>query len=61
MSYMVDKSPAADPINQTRVREWEPKEHRPVLTFSRSNYKPYSTTKNKYSPWTPVAKARTGA
>ncbi|KAL9068531.1 MAG: hypothetical protein Q9157_006479 [Trypethelium eluteriae] len=58
MSYMVDKPPSADPINQTRVREWEPKEHRPTLTWSRSAYRPYSTTKNKYSAWVPEAKPR---
>jgi hypothetical protein len=43
MSYMVDKSPAVDPLLQRQVREWEPKEHRPTLTWSRSGYKPYST------------------
>ncbi|KAI9661589.1 MAG: hypothetical protein M1821_008827 [Bathelium mastoideum] len=43
MSYMVDKPPSEDPINQTRVREWEPKEHRPTLTWTRSAYRPYST------------------
>ncbi|OCK81763.1 NADH-ubiquinone oxidoreductase-like protein subunit [Lepidopterella palustris CBS 459.81] len=58
MSYMVDKPPTEDPILQRRVRDWEPKEHRPTLTWSRSGYKPYSTTKNKYFPWTPVAKVR---
>ena len=74
MSYMVDKAPSADPILQRQVREWEPKEHRPTLTWSRSGYKPYNTyvcsstsldssdqycrVKNKYSPWVPVAKAR---
>ncbi|PSN71572.1 NDUFA12-domain-containing protein [Corynespora cassiicola Philippines] len=58
MSYMVDKAPSQDPILQRQVRVWEPKEHRPTLTWSRSGYKPYSTTKSKYSPWTPVAKPR---
>ncbi|KAI4928993.1 hypothetical protein J4E85_005615 [Alternaria conjuncta] len=58
MSYMVDKSPAADPLLQRQVRVWEPKEHRPTLTWTRSGYKPYNTVKPKYSPWTPVAKAR---
>ncbi|KAH5211662.1 NADH dehydrogenase 1 alpha subcomplex subunit [Parastagonospora nodorum] len=58
MSYMVDKSPAADPLLQRQVRVWELKEHRPTLTWSRSGYKPYSTVKNKYSAWTPVAKSR---
>ncbi|KAF2727713.1 P-loop containing nucleoside triphosphate hydrolase protein [Polyplosphaeria fusca] len=42
MSYMVDKPPTEDPITQ-RVREWEPKEHRPTLTWSRSGFRPYST------------------
>ncbi|KAF9733559.1 NADH ubiquinone oxidoreductase subunit NDUFA12 [Paraphaeosphaeria minitans] len=58
MSYMVDKAPSVDPILQRQVREWEPKEHRPTLTWSRSGYKPYSTVKPKTSPWVPVAKAR---
>ncbi|KAF2810987.1 NDUFA12-domain-containing protein [Mytilinidion resinicola] len=58
MSYMVDKPPTEDPILQRLVRDWEPKEHRPTLTGSRSGYKPYSTVKPKYSGWTPVAKAR---
>lgn len=43
MSYAVDKAPSVDPILQRQVRAWEPKEHRPVLTWSRSGYKPYST------------------
>jgi hypothetical protein len=43
MSYMVDKSPATDKLLQREVRVWEPKEHRPTLTWSRSGYKPYST------------------
>lgn len=43
MSYMVDKSPAEDPLLYSGVRPWEPKEHKPVLTASRSAYKPYST------------------
>jgi len=43
MSYMVDKSPAADPLLQRQVRVWEPKEHRPTLTWTRSGYKPYNT------------------
>lgn len=43
MSYMVDKAPTEDPILRRQVRVWEPKEHRPVLTWSRSAYKPYST------------------
>jgi len=43
MSYMVDKPPTEDPLLQRKVRVWEPKEHKPVLTFTRSAYKPYST------------------
>ena len=58
ISYMVDKPPVSDPILQTGVRAWEPKGHSPVLTMSRSAYKPYSTTKSKYFQWTPVAKER---
>ncbi|KAF1972223.1 NDUFA12-domain-containing protein [Bimuria novae-zelandiae CBS 107.79] len=58
LGYMVDKPPSEDPILQRQVRVWEPKEHRPTLTFSRANYKPYNTVKNKYSPWVPVVKAR---
>ncbi|TID16110.1 NADH-ubiquinone oxidoreductase subunit B17.2 [Venturia nashicola] len=59
MSYMVDKPPTQDKILQTGLREWEPKEHKANFTASRSAYKPYSTTKQKYFPWTPVAKPRT--
>jgi hypothetical protein len=40
---MVDKSPAEDKLLQRQVRVWEPKEHRPCLTWTRSGYKPYST------------------
>ncbi|GAB7360268.1 hypothetical protein MBLNU230_g8028t1 [Neophaeotheca triangularis] len=58
MSYMVDKPPSEDPIMQRKIRAWEPTEHRPVLTGSRSDYKPYSTVKNKYTPWQPVAAPR---
>lgn len=43
ISYMVDKSPAEDKLLQRQIRVWEPKEHRPTLTWSRSGYKPYST------------------
>ena len=43
MSYMVDKPPTEDPILQRQVRSWEPKTHHPVLTMTRSAYKPYST------------------
>jgi hypothetical protein len=43
MSYMVDKSPAEDKLLQREMRVWEPKEHRPTLTWTRSGYKPYST------------------
>jgi len=43
MSYMVDVPPPQDPILQRRVREWEPKEHKTVPTFTRAAYKPFST------------------
>ena len=52
MSYMVDKSPAEDKLLQTGVRPWEPKEHKPVLTASRSAYKPYSTYVESVMAWT---------
>ncbi|KAI5208636.1 NDUFA12-domain-containing protein [Aureobasidium subglaciale] len=58
MSYMVDKAPSQDPLLQRQVRPWEPAEHRPCLTWSRSAYRPFNTVKNKYQPWTPVAAAR---
>jgi hypothetical protein len=74
MSYMVDKPPPEDPILQRRVRDWEPKEHRPMLTLNRSAFKTYSTydqtaspynlmltlrrVKPKLSGWMPVAKPR---
>ncbi|KAF4548114.1 ATP-dependent bile acid permease-like protein [Elsinoe fawcettii] len=58
MSYMVDKPPTEDPILQRKVRVWEPTEHRPVMTMSRSAYKPYSTVKSKYAAWQPVAASR---
>ncbi|THZ08816.1 hypothetical protein D6C93_00332, partial [Aureobasidium pullulans] len=58
MSYMVDKPPSQDPLLQRQVRPWEPAEHRPCLTWSRSAYRPFSTVKNKYQPWTPVAAPR---
>lgn len=52
---MVDKSPAEDKLLQRQVRPWEPKEHRPTLTWSRSGYKPYSTYVTvilEIGPWT---------
>ncbi|TKA38222.1 hypothetical protein B0A54_09162 [Friedmanniomyces endolithicus] len=58
MSYMVDKPPSEDKLLQRGVRVWEGGMHRPLLTMSRSAYKPYSTTKNKVQPWKPVAISR---
>ncbi|KAF1839041.1 NDUFA12-domain-containing protein [Decorospora gaudefroyi] len=58
MSYMVDKSPVQDKLLQRQIRIWEPTEHRPTLTWSRSGYKPYNTVKSKYSAWAPVVKPR---
>jgi NADH:ubiquinone oxidoreductase subunit len=43
MSYMTHDPPTVDKISQTGIRVWEPKEHNPVLTLSRSAYRPYST------------------
>ncbi|RMZ28822.1 hypothetical protein D0859_07116 [Hortaea werneckii] len=58
MSYMVDKAPVDDKIMQRGVRHWEPAEHKPIMTATRSAFKTYSTTKNKYAPWQPVAAPR---
>ncbi|EHA22372.1 hypothetical protein ASPNIDRAFT_204434 [Aspergillus niger ATCC 1015] len=58
ISYMVDAPPTADKIMQTGVRSWELPEHRPNLTLSRAAFKTYSTTRPKYSAWTPVAAPR---
>jgi NADH:ubiquinone oxidoreductase subunit len=43
MSYMTHDPPNKDPVAQTGIRAWEPREHKPVLTLSRSAYRPYST------------------
>ena len=43
MSYMVDKAPVDDKIMQRGVRHWEPSEHKPILTATRSAFKTYST------------------
>ena len=43
MSYMVGEPPTVDKLLQRQVRIWEPEEHRPVLSFTRAAYKPYST------------------
>ncbi|KAK4893116.1 hypothetical protein LTR27_008456 [Elasticomyces elasticus] len=58
MSYMVDKPPSEDKLLQRGVRMWEGGMHRPLLTMTRSAYKPYSTVKNKVNPWKPVAAPR---
>ncbi|KAJ5689134.1 hypothetical protein N7462_003526 [Penicillium macrosclerotiorum] len=58
ISYMVDSPPHADKILQTGVRTWELPEHRPNPTLSRAAFKTYSTTRPKYSAWTPVAAPR---
>ena len=38
MSYMCDKPPTEDKLLQRGTKPWDPKEHRPVLTASRSAY-----------------------
>ncbi|KAJ9638579.1 hypothetical protein H2204_004350 [Knufia peltigerae] len=60
MSYLVDKPPVEDKLLAVGVRPWETKQ--PVInnTGSRAAYRPYSTTKPKYSAWDPVAKSRDG-
>jgi hypothetical protein len=55
---MVDKPPTLDPLLQPAQRVWEVREHKPVMTLSRSAYRPYSTTKTKVGSWAPVAKTR---
>lgn len=40
---MIDKPPTQDPIVQPGKREWEPKSHKPTLTFGTVAYKTYST------------------
>jgi len=61
MSYLVDKPPVEDKIMAIGVRPWESKEPKINLTQSRGAYRPYSTTKPKYSAWEPVAKPRDGS
>jgi hypothetical protein len=43
MSYMVHDPPPKDKIMQRQLRPWEPEEHRPLLTASRSAFKTYNT------------------
>lgn len=43
MSYLTHDPPGKDPLMNRAVRAWEPQEHSPNKTASRSAYKPYST------------------
>ncbi len=43
MSYMVDKPPSEDPIMQRHQRPWEPANHLPTMTASKSAFRTYST------------------
>lgn len=43
MSYLIKEPPTRDPLAQTGVREWEPKEHVPNHTASRGSYRCYNT------------------
>jgi NADH:ubiquinone oxidoreductase subunit len=43
ISYMVDAPPTADALLKPGVRPWEPREHKPVQTLSRSAFRTYST------------------
>lgn len=43
MSYMVDKPPSEDKLMQRSIRPWEPAEHKPMLTASRSAFKTFNT------------------
>ncbi|KAJ5523472.1 NADH-ubiquinone oxidoreductase subunit B17.2 [Penicillium frequentans] len=58
ISYMVDAPPTQDKLLQTGLRHYEVAEHRPNLTQTRAAFKTYSTTRPKYSAWTPVAAPR---
>ncbi|KAJ6110077.1 NADH-ubiquinone oxidoreductase subunit B17.2 [Penicillium sp. IBT 16267x] len=58
ISYMVDAPPTQDKLLQTGLRHYEAREHRPNLTQTRGAFKTYSTTRPKYSAWTPVAAPR---
>lgn len=43
ISYMVDKSPAEDPVLQTKHRPWEKEGAIPNYTGTRGAFKTYST------------------
>ncbi|PLN82059.1 NADH-ubiquinone oxidoreductase subunit B17.2 [Aspergillus taichungensis] len=58
ISYMVDAPPTQDKILQTGHRIWELPDHRANPTLSRGAFKTYSTTRPKFSAWTPVAAPR---
>ncbi|KAJ5287184.1 hypothetical protein N7478_002870 [Penicillium angulare] len=58
ISYMVDAPPTADKLLQAGTRHFEAPEHRPNLTQTRAAFRTYSTTRPKYSAWTPVAAPR---
>ncbi|KAF2484581.1 NADH ubiquinone oxidoreductase subunit NDUFA12-domain-containing protein [Neohortaea acidophila] len=58
MSYMVDKPPSQDRIMQRQERIWEPTAHVPNMTASKSSFRTYNTTKNKYQAWLPEAAPR---
>ena len=45
---MVGDPPSVDKLLQRQVRMWEPEEHRPVLSMTRSAYKTYSTYVKSY-------------
>jgi len=61
MSYLVDKPPTEDKLLEVGRRVWELPHPTPNFTQGRGAYKPYSTTKPKYSAWDPVAKPRDGS
>ncbi|KAJ6028091.1 hypothetical protein N7540_003667 [Penicillium herquei] len=58
ISYMVDAPPTADKVLEPGLRHYEVPEHRPNLTQTRAAFRTYSTTRPKYSAWTPVAAPR---
>jgi hypothetical protein len=55
---MVDAPPTIDKLLQGGHRTWELPDHRANPTQSRAAFKTYSTTRPKFSAWTPVAAPR---
>ena len=61
MSYLVDKPPSEDHLIAFGARPWESQTPKINYTLSRAAYRPYSTTKAKYSAWEPKTSSRSGS